>query len=129
MSGLVVDTSAWIEWLAGRTFAGASAIDESLDAGLVRVPPVVVAELLSAPLRPTQRRELASFLGDLTLVATSFEHWRRVGELRAELSARGLTMSTPDAHVMQCALDEGARLLTRDAVFAKAARIRKVPLA
>ena len=37
--------------------------------------------------------------------------------LRAALLRRGLTVSTPHAHVAQCAIDRGALLLTHDAVF------------
>ena len=50
-------------------------------------------------------------------------HWLRVGDLRARALARGIAVSTPDAHVAQCALDLDAPLLTRDGVFARLAAI------
>lgn len=46
----------------------------------------------------------------------------RVGELRAGLLVHGLQVSTPDAHVAQCALDLDAELLTEDAVFRRVAK-------
>jgi hypothetical protein len=45
----------------------------------------------------------------------------RVGELRRALASRGIAVSTPDAHVAQCALDAASPLLSRDAVFNKIA--------
>jgi len=49
--------------------------------------------------------------------------------LRATLLRRGVTVSTPDAHVAQCAIDRGALLLTHDAVFHKIARIAPIRVA
>ena len=52
-----------------------------------------------------------------------------MGRLRADLRARGLSVSTPDAHVAQCALDVDGLLLTEDAVFAKIAHVAPLRLA
>jgi predicted nucleic acid-binding protein len=51
-----------------------------------------------------------------------------VGRLRNSLAAKGLAISTPDAHVAQCALDLGADLLSADAVFRLVARHTKLSL-
>jgi len=53
---------------------------------------------------------------------TPLEHWIRVGDLRRRLAGRGVSVSTPDAHVAQCALDRGALLLSRDAIFLRIAQ-------
>ena len=45
-----------------------------------------------------------------------------MGRLRADLRGKGLSVSTPDAHVARCALDLGAELLTEDRVFGLMAR-------
>jgi len=45
-----------------------------------------------------------------------------VGDLRRRLAGRGVSVSTPDAHVAQCALDRGALLLSRDAIFLRIAQ-------
>jgi predicted nucleic acid-binding protein len=83
----------------------------------VVVPPLVVAELVSAATFRGDARKVADLVGDLELVGTPREHWIRVGELRRRLLARGLSVSTPDAHVAQCALDLDALLRSRDAIF------------
>ena len=123
MSALVVDTSSWIAWLAG---GGSSLVDEALEEGRLHLPVIVAAELLSGRLSDSERAELQDMLSDLPAVGVDPEHWFRVGKLRAGLRAKGLSVSTPDAHVAQCAIDTGGVLLTEDRVFGKVARV--VPL-
>ena len=123
MSALVVDTSSWIVWLAG---GGSPLVGEALEEGRLHLPVIVAAELLSGRLDASERAELQDMLSDLPAVGTDPEHWFRVGKLRAGLRARGLSVSTPDAHVAQCAIDTGGVLLTEDRVFEKIAKV--VPL-
>lgn len=120
MSGVVADTSEWIEYFAGRPAVG---LEHALDAGTVVLPPIVVAELVSGARTDKARRALEALIRDLVVHETPVDHWARVGQLRRDLSRRGLSVSTPDAHVAQCAIDRGAILLTRDGVFTKIARV------
>lgn len=126
MSAIVADTSEWIEYLAGRP---APLLDHALAAGLVVVPAIVIAELLSGVRNATDRAELEDLLRDLAMAESPFAHWSRVGVLRGSLRAHGLSVSTPDAHVAQCALDHDAPLLTRDLVFRQIAKLTKLRLA
>jgi hypothetical protein len=118
-AGLVVDTSAWIDFFGGETVP---LLEDALAIGSVVLPPVVVAELVSGVRKGASRAALIDLLEDLPLHATPRGHWIRVGELRRALSEKGLTVSTPDAHVAQCALDRDAPLLSRDRVFPRIAR-------
>lgn len=118
MSGLVVDTSAWIDFLAGESVPS---LDSALSLGITVTTPVVVAELLSGARTSLDRMEIVSLFYDLPVHESGLDHWIRVGELRRSLRERGLTVSTPDAHVAQCALDRGAPLLTRDRIFSRIA--------
>ncbi len=86
------------------------------------LPPLVAAELVSGKLTSRQRTELESFLADLPLCVVDFDHWLRVGHLRAHLFSVGLSLSTPDAHIAQCALDVHGDLLSEDGIFAKVAK-------
>jgi predicted nucleic acid-binding protein len=120
---VVVDTSVWIDYFRGK---GASELDELLREGLVILVPVVAAELLSAPLTRRERREVTELFLALPLQPTPLTHWCAVGELRAQLLKVGVRVSTPDAHVAQCALDAQAALWSRDSIFRTMAR--SVPL-
>ena len=123
MSGVVVDTSVWIDFFAGRP---AEELEAALAEGAVVVPPLVIAELVSGAQRPADHAAIVDLVSDLTIHETPIAHWIRVGDLRRELSRRGLRVSTPDAHVAQCALDRQAVLLSRDRVFADIARVVKL---
>lgn len=125
MSAVVVDTSVWIDFFAGRP---TERLEEALRLGSVAVPPVVVSELLSG-VRARDRVSMIDLLTDLKLVATPLAHWIAVGDLRAMLARRGLSVSTPDAHVAQCALDIDALLLSHDAVFTRIAAVTALRVA
>jgi tRNA(fMet)-specific endonuclease VapC len=119
VSAVVVDTSAWIDFLAGEDVPLLA--DALADAAVV-LPPIVAAELISGTRTARERAAIADLLRELPLHETPLTHWIDVGELRRTLRARGLSVSTPDAHVAQCALDRGALLLSRDLVFRRIAR-------
>lgn len=114
----MVDTSVWVDFFRGQPLPD---LELALREGLVVLPPIVLAELLSAPLRKKQRAELTSLLRDVPVHETPFDHWQAVGELRARLRRGGTSVSTPDAHVAQTALELESRLWSRDAVFARIA--------
>jgi predicted nucleic acid-binding protein len=127
VSAVVVDSSAWIEFFRGREIP---LLEEALVEGRVRVPPLVVAELVSGATTRGDALRVGDLARHLELVPTPREHWIRVGALRRRLRAAGLSVSTPDAHVAQCALDLGGILLATDAVFrriAGASRLRVAP--
>lgn len=125
-AGLVVDTSIWIDFFAGRSVP---LLEEALALGSVVLSPIVLAELVSGARRWTDLEALLGLLDDLPLHETGRDHWIRVGQLRARLGAAGTAVSTPDSHVAQCALDRNAPLLSRDAVFARIADHSELRLA
>lgn len=118
MSGVVVDTSTWIDFFAGIPVPS---LEAALADGSVVLSPIVVAELISGARRTRDRAAIADLMARLALHETPLAHWVNVGELRRRCRAFGLTVSIPDAHVAQCALDREGILLSRDAVFARMA--------
>ena len=118
VSALIVDTSVWVEFFRGRPLPR---LEQALGDGDVVLPPIVAAEMVSAPLAANERRQLESFLRELPWASTPPEHWLRVGTLRAAAARKGLTVSTPDAHVAQVAVDLGGSVWSDDQVFARLA--------
>lgn len=118
MNVLVVDTSSWISYFKG---ASMRQLDWALKEGRVYLSPIVCAELLSAKMTAADRLHLETFLRELPLCDATFDHWSRVGALRARCAAKGLHLSTPDTHVAQCSLDLEGYLLSEDQIFRKVA--------
>jgi len=123
VSGVVVDTSVWIEFFGGRS---SRHLEEALAQGVVVLPPLVVAELISGARRPRDRAAIVDLIEELTVHETPLDHWVRVGDLRRRLRERGIAVSSPDAHVAQCALDRDAVLLSRDSIFPRIARLSRL---
>lgn len=123
---VIVDSSAWIDFLLGRP---AAAVDAAIADGSVILSPLVIAELLSGNITPRQREAVGELLQDFPLHRTPLAHWMSVGALRRMLAARGVNVTIPDAHVAQCALDLDATLLSRDEIFARIATHTSLRLA
>jgi tRNA(fMet)-specific endonuclease VapC len=119
VAGVVIDTSAWIDFFAG---SASEHVAEALSLGAAIMPPVVVAELVSGAKTVEQRRAIGELLQDAPVHETPLDHWIRVGDLRRSLSRHGVNVTVPDAHVAQCALDRNAVLLTGDAIFNRIAQ-------
>ena len=126
MSGVVADTSVWIDFFAGRE---ATSLEAALADATAVLPPIVVAELVCGASSKRDRDAICDVLAEIPLHATPREHWVRVGELRRRLRSKGLSVSTPDAHVAQCALDRDATLLSRDRVFTRIAALSELRIA
>lgn len=125
VSAVVVDSSVWIELFRGGDFP---TLEEGLAEGRVLVPPLVIAELVSGATSRGDARRVEDLVQELDLVETPRAHWVRVGELRRRLRGRGLSVSTPDSHVAQCALDVRGVLLSTDTVFRRIARLTELRL-
>lgn len=126
MTGAVADTSEWVEYLAMRP---APAFRQWLESGSIIVTAVVAIELTSGARNREEQMVIEDLLADLPLHDCSFHHCARAGELRRTLRAKGISVSTLDAQVAQCAIDRDAPLLTRDAIFWKIAAHTKLRLA
>jgi predicted nucleic acid-binding protein len=124
VAGVVVDTSVWIDFFGGK---GSEELEEALAGGVVVIPPIVVAELVSGA-NAQQRGTIGELLQDAPVHETPLDHWVRVGDLRRDLAKKGVAVTIPDAHVAQCALDRDAVLLTRDALFVQIARHSRLRL-
>lgn len=120
MSGVVIDTCVWVEYFRCRELP---AVDRALQDGVVLLPLVVASELLSGVRNTKERTDFLDFLETLQPIGADFSHWCRVGDLRLLCRKSGITLSTPDAHVAQCAIDAKAGLLSFDRIFQKLPKV------
>jgi predicted nucleic acid-binding protein len=100
--------------LGGDSGKDVDLLATSLASGDVRLPPVVLTEILSDPVAGEL---IATKLADLEMLEVSEGYWQRAGETRAKIRARGLKAKVADALIAQSCIDHDIALVTRDQDF------------
>ncbi len=111
---IAADTSALSAFLKGESGKDSDHLALALQAGDLKLPPVVVTEILSDPLASTA---LADLLSQIELLEIQEGYWQRAGELRRLIKAKGHKAKTADALIAQSCIDHGVALITRDGDF------------
>jgi predicted nucleic acid-binding protein len=114
MALLVTDISPWIDFFNG---VPSSLLEMGLEAGNLEIPAMVKLELLGNSLAPKERRALEQVLEPLPIVGLDPDHLIRAAKLKAELLEQGISINARDAHVLQCAKDRDAILISNDPLF------------
>ena len=111
---IAVDTSTWIAFLEGDAGEDAALLDRALQDRQVLMVPVVLTEVLSDPMLPS---EVSQTLSELPLVEIGTGYWQRAGELRAKVLSKRRKARLGDALIAQSCIDHDLPLLTRDRDF------------
>jgi len=111
---IAADTSSLVAFFAGEAGPDVAAVGDALQAWQLVLPPVVLTEMLSDP---RGSAALASHLAEVPLLELGPAFWRRAGELRAKVLARGQRSRVADALIAQSCIDHGVALITRDPDF------------
>ena len=111
---IAVDASVAIPWFEGRDYPEVRRMDELAQADQVVFPAVVITEILSGPVAPT---DLAAVLDGLTVLTVADGYWTRAGQLRAEVLRSGRRARLGDALIAQACIDAKVPLLARDRDF------------
>jgi predicted nucleic acid-binding protein len=111
---IAADTSTWVAFLEGDTGDDVMLLDKALSDRQVVMVPVVMTELLSDPKLPAAVVKLFSRVPALEI---EDGYWRRAGESRAKVLAKGRRARLGDALIAQSCVDRGVSLLTRDRDF------------
>lgn len=111
---IALDTSSLAHYLAGSQGADVEAVDVALAQNLACLPPVVLAELLSDPARPTA---LEKALLAIPLLDLQPGYWERAGRLRARVMGVGRKAKLADTLIAQACIDHQVPLVTRDGDF------------
>jgi predicted nucleic acid-binding protein len=123
---IAADTSSIVAYLSGAAGHDVEVMEAALEDHQLCLPPVVLTELLSAPLLP---RQVAARLREVPLLGVNEGYWERAGALRARVLAARRRARLGDALIAQSCLDHQVRLITRDRdfrYFARAAGLRMV---
>lgn len=116
---IAADTSSLTALLAGEPGDDTDMLADAMRGSALVLPPAVLTELLSDPKAPPS---LARKLGELELLEITEGYWRRAGETRAKLKARGLKANVGDTLIAQSCIDHELPLITRDEDFRHFAR-------
>jgi len=114
MALLVSDISPWIDFFGGEP---SPLLEMGLEAGTLEIPAMVKVELLGNVLAPKERKALEQVLEPLSVLGCDPEHLTRAAKLKAGLQEQGIAVSARDAHVLQCAKDRNAILISNDPLF------------
>lgn len=127
MSRVLVDSSAWIDFLRGRPEA-VKRVDVLLADDLAATASVITAEVTSGSRTRAEFDELRAMFGALPQVGAPHDLWDRVAESRFALARQGVQAHLVDLAIAVTAASAGCRLLTRDRDFVAIARAAAVDL-
>jgi tRNA(fMet)-specific endonuclease VapC len=123
-SGVIVDTSVWVEFLRGGKGRNANAVEDLVRSSQAVTCGVVLAELLAGVRNADERNQLQEALAGLDYVETKEQTWRRAGELAAELRSRGRTLPMTDLIVAALSIEHGLSVLTANRHFLSVPGVR-----
>lgn len=125
---IVVDTSAWIEFLRGTGSPACELVDDLLDDGFVTCDPVVM-EVLAGARDDAHLAELRGLLGRGTSVSTTTEDFEAAAAIYRACRRRGLTpRGTVDCLIAAIARRGGYAVLSADRDFGSVAAVARVDL-
>jgi predicted nucleic acid-binding protein len=108
------DSSSWIPYLDGESGNDVQLLETCLEQQSLVMVPVVLAELLSDPLRSYRAR---TALLEIPLLELQDGFWMRAGHMRSELLKLKMKPKLADTLIAQVCIDHKIPLHARDADF------------
>lgn len=115
-SGVLADTSVWIEFFKQRSEAG-DALVTLIRENSVWTCGVVLFELVQGVKSDPEKSEILSTLGHLDYAEMSPSLWQKAGELSASLRKKGLTLPHSDVFIAAIAIEHNLSIFTLDGHF------------
>jgi predicted nucleic acid-binding protein len=111
---IATDTSALVAYLNNEKGTDLERLDAAALNGQLRLPPVVITEILSDE---TSSKLLAELLPDILTLEPIEGYWERAGATRQLLRRKGLKAQIADTLIAQSCIDHDVALITRDNDF------------
>jgi predicted nucleic acid-binding protein len=125
VSGVLVDSSVWIDFFRGNA-AAASRMAPLRESGWVAITGPIYAEVTSAAPHRAAIDRLAGLFRGLTWLEPPGRAWEQVAEARFALARQGVQAHVVDLLIAVTALGAGHAVLTCDRDFAAIARVLAV---
>jgi len=116
-NGVLVDTSAWIDFFRRRDGNVGDTVADLIERDQAILAGPVMAELLRGIRGSKEAGQLKTLLGALPYVEVQRPDWEVAGKSLRELRLRGLTLALTDAVIAAVALRHGLPVLTLDKDF------------
>jgi predicted nucleic acid-binding protein len=110
---IAADTSSLSAYFKGEAGQDVELVAQAM-AGDLRLPPLVVTEMLSDPKAAADMMETVAHFLVLPILDG---YWERAGETRRKLKQHGLKAKVGDALIAQSCIDHDVLLITRDGDF------------
>lgn len=116
-SAVLIDTSAWIEFLRARQAPVADLVEQFLTMGTARLCEPVKAELLQGAKGSKERQQLQTIFSVVENIDMQESDWLLAGTRLQALREKGITLALTDALIATLAQRADAAILTLDAHF------------
>lgn len=117
MNPVLVDTSAWVDFLRAGARPLGDRVDELLDTDQARFCGIIVAELLHGVRGAREQKQIHWLLEKVRRVQIVERDWDDAGNLMRRLREQGITVSLTDALIATVAKRNGIAELTADDHF------------
>ncbi len=117
MQGVVIDTSAWIDFFRSGSGKAADSVTRLIDADQAIMVGPVMAELLRGVRSDKESRQLKPLLAALPYVEVVREDWEAAGNTLQKLRTCGVTLPLTDVLIATIASRRRLPVLTLDKDF------------
>lgn len=111
---VAVDSSSLIAFGKHAEGEDIEMLADAMLRGHLRIPPVVITEVLS---NPNSQMRIEQIVHEIESLPITIGYWQRAGDLRARVLRTGRKARLGDAMIAQSCIDHGVPLITRDADF------------
>lgn len=116
-TGVLIDTSAWIEFLRGNSGPMADSVQVALELHQARLCDPVKAELLQGAKGNKEKEQLQLIFEAVPSLETQESDWIQTGEMLHNLRSKGVTLPLSDALIAAIAQRHQTSVLTLDQHF------------
>ena len=121
---ILPDSSAWVDYLRGRSTRTADALDAAIRQGTVAMCEPVWAEVIAGARDERHHERLERALGSFDMIPTTFDDWENAATISRMTRRSGLTVRTfVDCLVAGIAVHRGATVLHNDSDYERIAAL------
>lgn len=115
-SGILADTSVWIEFFKQRSGTG-DRLEALILEGSIWVCGVVLFELVQGLKSDTERVKILGTVSHLPYVEMTPALWQKAGDLSSSIRKKGLTIPLSDILIAAVAIEHNLQIFTLDGHF------------